>query len=164
VYYSKADANGIGFDRTATGTDAIAQYAPEVQTQFGDPHALDEKYLLWFHHEPWDYRVSSGETLWNSLVEHYDLGVAQVAGMQQTWERMKPYVDAERFGQVAALVAAFLAIQHREAQWWRDASISYSRVCRKSRYRPAMSSHRTILRITSRCSSPTLQASQSKRR
>ena len=50
-----------------------------------------------------------------------DLGVAQVAGMQQTWERMKPYVDADRFGQVAA----FLAIQHREAQWWRDASISY---------------------------------------
>jgi alpha-glucuronidase len=121
VYYSKADANGIGFDRTATGTNAIAQYAPEVQAQFGDPHALDEKYLLWFHHEPWDYRISSGETLWDSLVEHYDLGVAQVAGMQQTWERMKPYVDPERFGQVAA----FLAIQHREAQWWRDASISY---------------------------------------
>jgi len=121
VYYSKADANGIGFDRTATGTDAIAQYAPEVQAKFGDPHALDEKYLLWFHHEPWEYRVSSGETLWDSLVEHYDLGVVQVAGMQQTWERMKPYVDAERFGQVAT----FLAIQHREAQWWRDASISY---------------------------------------
>lgn len=121
VYYSKADANGIGFDRTATGTDAIAQYAPEVQAKFGDPHALDEKYLLWFHHEPWEYRVSSGETVWDSLVEHYDLGVAQVAGMQQTWERMKPYVDAERFGQVAT----FLAIQHREAQWWRDASISY---------------------------------------
>lgn len=121
VYYSKADANGIGFDRTATGTDAISQYAPEVQAQFGDPHTFDEKYLLWFHHEPWDYRVSSGETLWDSLVEHYDLGVAQVAGMQQTWEHMKPYVDAERFRQVAA----FLAIQHREAQWWRDASIAY---------------------------------------
>jgi alpha-glucuronidase len=121
TYYNKANASGIGFDRTETGSNEIAQYSPQVQKLFADPYALDEKYLLWFHHEPWTFRMSSGKTLWDSLVDHYDLGVSQVADMQATWAKMKPYVDKQRFTQVSA----FLGIQHREALWWRNACIAY---------------------------------------
>jgi alpha-glucuronidase len=48
-------------------------------------------------------------------------GVDEVADMQRSWAAMRPYVDADRFTEVTA----DLAIQHREAQWWRDACIAY---------------------------------------
>ncbi|PHQ61234.1 MAG: alpha-glucuronidase, partial [Sphingobium sp.] len=121
VYYHKADATGIGFDRTKSGSNAIAQYAPPVAKMLADPKTTPEKELLWFHHLPWDYRLKSGETLWDGLVHHYDRGVAYVADMQKTWESLRPLVDPERFAQTKA----FLKIQHREAKWWRGASIAY---------------------------------------
>ena len=120
-YYAKADAQGIGFDRTKTGSDAIAQYTPVAAKQWADPKKMDERYLLWFHHLPWDYKVQSGRTLWNELVSDYDMGAKEAAQMQQTWAAMQPYVDPQRF----AAVSANLGIQAREAKWWRDASISY---------------------------------------
>jgi alpha-glucuronidase len=120
-YYAKADAKGIGFDRTKTGSDALAQYTPAAAKQWADPKKMDERYLLWFHHLPWDYKVQSGRTLWDELVTDYDTGAKQAAQMQVTWAGMKPYVDPERF----AAVSANLGIQTREAKWWRDASIAY---------------------------------------
>lgn len=120
-YYAKADAQGIGFDRTKTGSNALAQYTPIAAKQWADPKAMDERYLLWFHHLPWDYKVKSGRTLWDELVTDYDRGAKQAAQMQATWAVMKPYVDPERF----AAVSANLGIQAREARWWRDASIAY---------------------------------------
>lgn len=121
VYYHKADARGIGFDRTKTGSDAISQYAPEIARRWAKPVTTPERDLLWFHHLPWDYRLKSGETLWDGMVHHYDRGVAYVADMQRRWDSLRPLVDAERFEQTQA----FLRIQRREAQWWRDASIAY---------------------------------------
>jgi len=121
VYYNRADAQGIGFDRTAAGSNAIAQYAPAVAAQFADPALTPDNLLLWFHHLPWDYRLPSGALLWDELVRRYSRGVDAVAAMRNTWVGMARYVDAERYTQVAA----FLAIQQREAQWWRDASIAY---------------------------------------
>jgi alpha-glucuronidase len=121
VYYAKAGADGIGFDRTATGSNAVAQYAPVVAKRFSDLKTVDEKDLLWFHHVPWTYRLKSGQTLWDGLVTHYSRGVATVDGMGRTWAGLSPYVDPERHAQVAD----FLAIQRNEAQWWRDASIAY---------------------------------------
>jgi alpha-glucuronidase len=121
TYYNRADSAGIGFDRTATGSNAIAQYAPELAAQFGNPERTPENLLLWFHHLPWDYRLHSGERLWDELVRRYSRGVAYVAAMRKTWAGLAAYVDAERYTQVAA----FLAIQELEAQWWRDASIAY---------------------------------------
>ncbi len=120
-YYAKADAQGIGFDRTKTGSDAIGQYMPAAAKQWADPKKMDERYLLWFHHLPWNFKVRSGRTLWDELVTDYDMGAQQAAAMQQTWAAMKPYVDPERF----TAVSANLGIQAREAKWWRDASISY---------------------------------------
>jgi alpha-glucuronidase len=120
-YYAKADAKGIGFDRTATGSNALAQYAPAAAKMWADPHKMDERYLLWFHHEPWDFKLKDGHTLWDGLVITYQTGVDEVGGMQTTWISLKPYVDARRF----EAVSQNLRIQAREAKWWRDASIAY---------------------------------------
>ena len=82
---------------------------------------MPEEFLLWFHHVPWDYKTRSGRPLWDELVHRYTRGVDYVRTMRSTWGGLSPYVDAERYAQVAA----FLGIQEREAQWWRDASIAY---------------------------------------
>jgi alpha-glucuronidase len=121
TYYAKADRTGIGFDRTATGSDAVAQYNPSVAAAFADVKRVPERDLLWFHHVAWDYRLSSGQTAWEALAAHYDMGVADVAGMERTWAGLAPFVDPERFDQTAA----YLRVQAREARWWRDASLAY---------------------------------------
>ncbi len=121
VYYNRADAEGIGFDRTKTGSDAVAQYAPRVAERFGNLATVPDEYLLWFHHVPWDYEMRDGRTLWRDLVLRYERGVAEVRQMQVTWAGLERYVDPGRFEKTAA----FLEIQEREAQWWRDACIAY---------------------------------------
>ncbi|OAG66461.1 alpha-glucuronidase [Xanthomonas floridensis] len=121
VYYHRADRNGIGFDRSASGSNAAAQYAAPVARVFGDVQRVPEQYLLWFHHVSWDRRMASGRTLWDELVWHYDHGVDEVRAMRATWHGLAGRIDAPRYRQVDA----FLAIQQDEAQWWRDASIAY---------------------------------------
>jgi alpha-glucuronidase len=121
TYYNRADAEGIGFDRTSTGSNAVAQYTPEVGRCFADLHCVSEDYLLWFHHLPWTYRMQSGETLWDALVRRYNRGVAGVAAMNRTWASLAPTVDMQRH----SATAAKLQRQLIEAKWWRDASIAY---------------------------------------
>jgi alpha-glucuronidase len=121
VYYHKADKQGIGFDRTASGSGALAQYAPELAALYSDPRTTPPGYLLWFHHLPWNYAMPSGRTLWAELVARYDAGVAAVDDMQRRWQLLSPLVDARRHEEVAMR----LARQRKEAQWWRDASIAY---------------------------------------
>ncbi len=120
-YYAKADASGIGFDRTMTGSNALAQYTPAAAAVWSDPHTMDERFLLWFHHEPWDFRLKDGHTLWDGLVLSYDRGARDATGMAKTWATLAPYVDARRF----EAVSENLQVQGREARWWRDASIAY---------------------------------------
>ncbi len=121
TFYSKVAADGIGFDRSPSGSNAAAQYAPPVAKLFDDPRTTPQTELLWFHHLAWDYPMPSGRSLWDELVVHYDQGIAAVEAMQATWAQMKPYVDAERFEEVSAM----LATQRIEAQWWRDGCIAY---------------------------------------
>jgi alpha-glucuronidase len=121
VYYHRADKNGIGFDRTAKGSGAAGQYAPELAKLYEDPRATPENLLLWFHHLPWNYTMRSGRTLWTELVRHYDAGLASVATMQAEWETLKPSIDPQRHAETAQR----LKVQHQEALWWRDASIAY---------------------------------------
>jgi alpha-glucuronidase len=121
VYYHRADATGIGFDRTATGSNALAQYASEAARRFDDFYVSGLDYLLWFHHVPWDQRLHSGRSLWDELVTRYDWGVQGVQAMRTDWGSLKGLVDDQRF----AAVSAKLATQEREARWWRDASIAY---------------------------------------
>jgi alpha-glucuronidase len=121
VYYHRADAQGIGFDRSPSGSNAVAQYAPEVAAVFGDRNRVPEELLLWFHRVPWEDRTKSGRPLWDELVHRYTQGVHTVSEMRASWATLASFVDAERHAQVAA----FLAIQEKEAGWWRDASIAY---------------------------------------
>jgi len=122
VYYHRADAKGIGFDRTASGSDAVALYRSPLREQLADPATCPEPLLLWFHHLAWDHRIaSSGRTLWDELCHRYSAGVAAVRQMQATWASMGPFVDEARHGHVRRL----LAIQEKEARWWRDACLLY---------------------------------------
>ncbi|QLC65805.1 alpha-glucuronidase [Flavobacterium sp. LPB0248] len=121
TYYHKADKNGIGFDRSKSGTNAVSQYAPEVANVFDNLETCPEKDLLWFHHVSWDYKLKNGQTLWNGMALKYQEGVNQVAAMQNVWNKAEKYVDSERFNEVKML----LEIQHKEAEWWRDACLLY---------------------------------------
>jgi alpha-glucuronidase len=121
TYFHKADKDGIGFDRTAKGSNALAQYSPEVRKQYENVNTCPEEHLLWFHHVRWDHKMKSGRTLWEELCAKYYEGVNSVRAMQKSWNNMKPYVDAERFEQVRML----LAIQEKEAVWWRNSCLLY---------------------------------------
>lgn len=131
AYYHNADGNGIGFDRTESGSNAISQYATTVMNEFAEPRTMDERYLLWFHHLSWDYQLKSGRTLWESIVLTYDEGVESVVEMIDTWDSIRPYIDSERFENIAIN----LRIQLREAKWWRDACVAYFQVrCNKEEF------------------------------
>ncbi len=119
-YYHRADSAGIGFDRTLSGSGAVEQYNEPLASLYGGPDCPDE-YLLWFHHLGWDYRMRSGDTLWNELCRHYDRGVKTVRSYRDLWAGMKPFVDRKRYESVAET----LRIQERDAVWWRDACVGY---------------------------------------
>jgi alpha-glucuronidase len=121
VYYHRADRNGIGFDRTARGSNALAQYAPEIARQYADPRTTPQQLLLWFHHLPWDYAMPSGRTLWAELLGRYDKGVAETKILHARWMALKPLIDARRHAEVEAR----LLRQIDNAVLWRDACIAY---------------------------------------
>lgn len=121
VYYHRAAEDGIGFNRTATGSNALAQYPAELAKQYADLNTVPEDLILWFHHLSWDYKMKSGKTLWHELVEKYYDGVKQVRTMQADWNAIEGQIDAERFEQVKAL----LAVQERDAVRWRDSCVVY---------------------------------------
>jgi len=121
AYYHKADAVGLGFNRTASGSNAVSQYASPVGQAFGNRATIPDNSLLFFHHVAWGDTLDSGKPLWEELVRHYSQGVDDVGHMREAWATVKTRVDAKRFTEVSD----FLQIQHYEARWWRDASLSY---------------------------------------
>jgi alpha-glucuronidase len=120
-YFHRADSIGIGFDRTATGSNAIEQYFPPDRARFASRDSVPDALLLWFHHVGWNERLRSGATLWDELVRHYYAGVDSVRSMQRTWSGVRGKIDDARFRDVES----FLGIQEHEARWWRDAALQY---------------------------------------
>ncbi|MCL7986685.1 alpha-glucuronidase [Sphingobacterium sp. lm-10] len=120
-YYHNADVNGVGFDRTASGSNAVAQYHEPVQQQYSDPKTCPETLLLWFHHLPWLHKTQNGNTLWDELCFRYDGGVQEAEAFENTWDQLEKYVDTERFAEVQAK----LKIQAQDAVWWKDAVLLY---------------------------------------
>ena len=120
-YFHRADTVGLGFDRTAAGSNAVAQYFPPVRDRFASRDSVPDNLLLWFHHVGWGEPLRSGRTLWEELVRHYTAGVDTVRSMERTWQSVRGAIDPERF----AAVDSFLVIQEHEARWWRDAALSY---------------------------------------
>ena len=120
-YYHKADKQGLGFDRSSQGSNAVAQYPPTLQELYDHIETCPEEYLLWFHHVPWTYKLKNGTTLWERLCQHYDLGVQQVREFQKKWDQVAPWIDEERFKEVQD----YLKIQVQDAVWWKDACLLY---------------------------------------
>lgn len=120
-YYHKANRNGIGFDRSSRGSNAVAQYPDALARQYDDLRTCPEQYLLWFHHVPWTHKMNSGRTLWDELCLHYDRGVQQVRLFQKYWDKAEKYIDEQRFKEVQSA----LKTQVRDAVWWKDACLLY---------------------------------------
>ncbi len=122
TYFERADGGGIGFDRTAAGSNTVAQYAPPVARTFGTRSTTPDDFLLFFQHVQWDDKLpSSGRSIWEELIYRYSLGVDAVQTMREEWATVKGRIDTRRFDDVAG----FLQIQHHEARWWRDACLTY---------------------------------------
>ncbi|GHT55536.1 xylan alpha-1,2-glucuronidase [Bacteroidia bacterium] len=126
-YYHHADSIGLGFDRTTAGSNAVSQYFPPLRDSLNNLETCPEKFLLWFHHVPWDYRMQSRRTLWEELCYKYRSGVDSCFAFQKQWEEMKPYIDKERF----EAVAAKLKIQVADAIVWRDVCLGYFQIFSK---------------------------------
>jgi alpha-glucuronidase len=124
-YYNRAATDGIGFDRISNSASgdvgAVNQYYPTVRDLFTNLATCPDKSLLWFHHVPWDYKMSSGRTLWDELCLHYQRGVDWTVQTRQDWAALAGKIDSERY----AAVAEKLAIQEHDARWWRDACLLY---------------------------------------
>ena len=124
VYYHQADKDGIGFNRSSTGTNAVSQYREPYASQYDKLETCPENLLLWFHHLPWDYKMKDGSTLWESLQYHYNQGVIMTETYQNLWHnKMKAYVDEQRWREVDER----LKIQVDNAREWRDVCLGYFR-------------------------------------
>jgi alpha-glucuronidase len=121
VYYHRADSAGIGFDRSATGSNSLEQYALQVRERYNAVEQCPEEFLLWFHHVSWDSRMKSGKTLWEELCHRYYQGADSVKWMQRQWASLEGKIDSDRHAQVSSL----LNIQQQEAVWWRNACVLY---------------------------------------
>ena len=121
VYYHKADSLGIGFDRTHTGSDATAQYREPYCSMYDDINTCPERYLLWFHHVPWSYRMKSGRTVYEEMQFHYNRGVEEVEDFVRIWQEVKPIIDEQRWQEVNT------RMQHQleNAREWRNVCLGY---------------------------------------
>ncbi|QEE50993.1 alpha-glucuronidase [Flavobacterium alkalisoli] len=121
TYYHRADSIGIGFDRTTGGSNAVSQYFPPVRDRFNSLETCPENLLLWFHHVSWKHKMKSGNTLWDEMCLHYYNGVDKVREMQSSWNKLKSFIDEERFIKVKQL----LEEQEVEAVIWRNSCVLY---------------------------------------
>ena len=122
VYFHRADSAGLGFDRTATGSNALEQYAPAARTLWADKKDCPDNAVLWWHHVGWNDRLHSGRTLWEELCHKYYTGVDSVRWMQKCWDALQlSGIDNQRWQQVKML----LCIQQQDAVWWRNACLLY---------------------------------------
>lgn len=126
-YYHRADSIGIGFNRSdhtelgAKGSNNVAQYPEPLRSLYNNLETCPESLLLWFHHVAWNYRMNDGQTLWEHLCCHYDLGVTEAQDFVRIWQKVRPYVDRKRYEEQLWR----LQRQADDAQWWRDACLLY---------------------------------------
>ncbi|MDP4208890.1 MAG: alpha-glucuronidase [Bacteroidota bacterium] len=120
-YYHKADTFGVGFDRTISGSDAVSQYSEPLRSQLNNLQTCPETYLLWFHHVSWSHKMQSGRTLWDEICYRYDAGQKQVREFQKEWDKVQPYMDAERF----FAVQSKLRSQSQNVRIWKDGCLLY---------------------------------------
>ena len=115
-YYHRADSTGLGFNRSSSGSNAVAQYPAQLAKKLDNINTCPEEFILWFHHVPWDFKMKSGATLWQELCNRYQSGVESVETMQRQWTAAKPYIDPELWNDVNER----LMTQARDANWWKE--------------------------------------------
>lgn len=124
VYYHKADAQGIGFDRSSKGTDAVGQYPEPYRSLYDNIDTCPEEYLLWFHHVPWTYKMKSGSTLWQELCMKYNMGVAMIEVYRDFWHTSaKQYMKGHE--QEWQHTDSLLNVQLENAKEWRNTCLKY---------------------------------------
>lgn len=124
VYYHKADAQGVGFDRSSKGTDAVGQYPEPYRSMYDNIATCPEEYLLWFHHVPWTYKMKSGSTLWQELCMKYNMGVAMVEVYRDFWHTTaKQYMKGHE--QEWQHTDSLLNVQLENAKEWRNTCLKY---------------------------------------
>ena len=121
VYYHRANADSIGFDRSHTGSNATSQYPEPYCSLYDDVNTCPERFLLWFHRVPWTRRMNSGRTLWEELQWRYNRGVAEVDDFAAIWQQAKPNIDEQRWQEVNDL----MVFQQKDARLWRDVCLEY---------------------------------------
>lgn len=120
-YYHRADSAGLGFNRSSSGSNAVAQYPAQLAKKLDNIKTCPEEFILWFHHVPWDFKMKSGATLWQELCNRYQSGVESVETMQRQWTAAKPYIDPELWNDVNER----LMTQARDANWWKEGCLLY---------------------------------------
>ena len=124
VYYHKADAQGVGFDRSSKGTDAVGQYPEPYRSQYDNIETCPEEYLLWFHHVAWNYKMKSGSTLWQELCMKYNMGVAMIEVYRDFWHTSaKQYMKGHE--QEWQHTDSLLNVQLENAKEWRNTCLKY---------------------------------------
>jgi alpha-glucuronidase len=121
TYYHRADASGVGYDRTRQGSGAVDQYRSPLRELWSDPATTPDELLLWFHRLPWDYRMKSGRTLWEEIVRSYNRGADEARGLETRWKTLQGKIDEQRYQ--AVLVK--LRRQAADAAEWRDKCVRY---------------------------------------
>ena len=121
VYYHQADKQGVGFNRTHTGSNATSQYREPYCSRYDDPSTCPENLLLWFHHLPWTYRMNSGRTLWEEMQYRYNRGVNEVEDFCKVWQECKPSIDEQLWREVDERMKH----QLENAREWRDVCLKY---------------------------------------
>ena len=130
VYYHKADAQGVGFDRSSKGTDAVGQYPEPYRSLYDNIETCPEEYLLWFHHVPWTYKMKSGSTLWQELCMKYNMGVAMVEVYRDFWHTSaKQYMKGHE--QEWQHTDSLLNVQLENAKEWRNTCLKYFQIFSK---------------------------------
>ena len=120
-YYHRADSTGLGFNRSSSGSNAVAQYPAQLAKKLDNINTCPEEFILWFHHVPWDFKMKSGATLWQELCNRYQSGVESVETMQRQWTAAKPCIDPELWNDVNER----LMTQARDANWWKEGCLLY---------------------------------------
>ena len=121
IYYHRANKDSIGVNRSSTGTNATSQYREPYRSIYDKTETCPEEYLLWFHRVPWEYRMKNGLTLWDEMQRLYNKGVAEVDDFAFIWQKLKPYIDEQRWQEVNEL----LLFQQEDSRLWRDTCLKF---------------------------------------
>lgn len=119
--YTGIAEDGIGIDRTPTGSDYAGQYRGPWPARYADPETCPEELLLFFHHLPWEHELDDGTTVVQRLYDNCFEGVERVRDLRERWNALEGTVDERRHRRVAERFDE----QVVQAERWRDSLVSY---------------------------------------